>query len=301
MRDRKTGRIIWYLFSAVLIKWGVEIAVATFALSCGLRSNMGIGAVSSIITIPMIAWIYRKDQGRYEKQQESWWKYKAASGYGMWFVMLLGAVTACVAMNDIVMLMNMQRISQVYQSTEQIIYSAPRWLQLAGAGILAPVAEELVYRGMIYRRMRESLTAVQAGVFVSILFGVGHGNLPQGLYAMVLGLLLACIYEKFRNIAAPILFHIVVNITSLLLSWYGGFEWILGTEGKAGGIEEDIAALLGNWDGISVTYAGGVSSFEDLRKLKELGRNKVDVTIGSALDLFGGEMPFSKVLEEINF
>ena len=72
-------------------------------------------------------------------------------------------------------------------------------------------------------------------------------------------------------------------------------------EGKAGGIEEDIAALLGNWDGISATYAGGVSSFEDLRKLKELGRNKVDVTIGSALDLFGGEMPFSKVLEEINF
>ena len=44
MRDRKTGRIIWYLFSAVLIKWGVEIAVATFALSCGLHSNMGIGA-----------------------------------------------------------------------------------------------------------------------------------------------------------------------------------------------------------------------------------------------------------------
>lgn len=72
-------------------------------------------------------------------------------------------------------------------------------------------------------------------------------------------------------------------------------------EGKAGGIEADIAALLGNWDGISATYAGGVSSFEDLRKLKELGRNKVDVTIGSALDLFGGEMTFSKVLEEINF
>ena len=69
MRDRKTGRIIWYLFSAVLIKWGVEIAVATFALSCGLRNNMGIGAVSSIITIPMIAWIYRKDQGRYESDR----------------------------------------------------------------------------------------------------------------------------------------------------------------------------------------------------------------------------------------
>lgn len=72
-------------------------------------------------------------------------------------------------------------------------------------------------------------------------------------------------------------------------------------EGKAGGIEEDIAALLGNWSGIPVTYAGGVSSFEDLHKLKELGKNKVDVTIGSALDLFGGNMEFKKVLEEIKF
>ena len=53
---------------------------------------------------------------------------------------------------------------------------------------------------------------------------------------MILGLLLACIYEKFRNIAAPVLFHIVVNITSLLLSWYGGFDWILETEGKTVGI-----------------------------------------------------------------
>ena len=236
MRDRKTGRIIWYLFSAVLIKWGVEIAVATFALSCDLRSSMGIGAISALITIPMIAWIYRKDQGRYEKEQESWWKYKASSGCRMWVLMLVCAVTACIAMNDILMLMNMQRLSRVYQSTEQVIYSAPRWLQMIGAGILAPIAEELVYRGMTYRRMRESLTAMQAGIFVSILFGVGHGNLPQGLYAMVLGLLLACIYEKFRNIAAPILFHIVVNITSLLFSWYGGFDWILESEGKTVGI-----------------------------------------------------------------
>lgn len=243
MRDKRTGKIIWYLFSAVLIKWAVEIAIATFAISCGLHSNMGIEAVAALVTIPMIAWIYRKDQGRYEKQQESWWKYKATSGYGMWLLLIICAAAACIAMNNIVLLMNMQKISRVYQSTEQVIYSAPKWLQMAGAGILAPIAEELVYRGMTYRRMRESLSAMQAGIFVAVLFGVGHGNLPQGLYAMVLGLLLACIYEKFRNIAAPILFHIVVNITSLVLSWYGGFDWILESQGKAVGITM-IATLI---------------------------------------------------------
>ena len=70
-------------------------------------------------------------------------------------------------------------------------------------------------------------------------------------------------------------------------------------EGKASGIEEEIATLLGDWDGIPVTYAGGVGSFDDLKTLKKLGRDHVDVTIGSALDLFGGPMSFEKVLEVI--
>ncbi len=68
-------------------------------------------------------------------------------------------------------------------------------------------------------------------------------------------------------------------------------------EGKAQGIEEQVAELLGRECEIPVTYAGGVHSFEDLKKLKELGKNKVDVTIGSALDLFGGNMNFEEVID----
>ena len=67
-------------------------------------------------------------------------------------------------------------------------------------------------------------------------------------------------------------------------------------EGKAGGIEEELAGLLGREARIPVTYAGGVHNFRDLEKLKKLGKGKVDVTIGSALDLFGGSMKFEEVL-----
>lgn len=67
-------------------------------------------------------------------------------------------------------------------------------------------------------------------------------------------------------------------------------------EGKAEGIEEEVAALLGRECEIPATYAGGVHSFEDLKKLKELGKDRVDVTIGSALDLFGGSMKFEEAL-----
>ena len=68
-------------------------------------------------------------------------------------------------------------------------------------------------------------------------------------------------------------------------------------EGKASGIEEKVAELLGSWGKIPITYAGGVHSFEDLRLLKKLGKDKVHVTVGSALDLFGGSLKFEDVLK----
>ena len=67
-------------------------------------------------------------------------------------------------------------------------------------------------------------------------------------------------------------------------------------EGKAAGIEEKVAELLGNWGKIPVTYAGGIHTYEDLEQLRNLGKGKVDFTIGSALDLFGGKLEFEKVV-----
>lgn len=69
-------------------------------------------------------------------------------------------------------------------------------------------------------------------------------------------------------------------------------------EGKRGGIDKELIEMLGTWEGgIPITYAGGVSSFEDLRLVRELGQNRVDVTIGSALSIFGGEMDFQEVID----
>lgn len=68
-------------------------------------------------------------------------------------------------------------------------------------------------------------------------------------------------------------------------------------EGKQHGIEGGVAGLLGSIEGITATYAGGIASFEDLYRLKELGQGRIDFTIGSALDIFGGTLPFEKVAE----
>ncbi len=66
-------------------------------------------------------------------------------------------------------------------------------------------------------------------------------------------------------------------------------------EGKASGIEEELVKMLGNWGKIPMTYAGGIASYEDIEKIMELGQGKIDFTIGSALDIFGGKLEFEKV------
>ncbi len=68
-------------------------------------------------------------------------------------------------------------------------------------------------------------------------------------------------------------------------------------EGKASGIETNLARMLGEWRKKPITYAGGVHTYEDITLLKQLGHGQINVTIGSALDLFGGSLEFDKVLE----
>ena len=67
-------------------------------------------------------------------------------------------------------------------------------------------------------------------------------------------------------------------------------------EGKASGIEQELINILKQAD-IPVTYAGGIGSMEDLEQIRRTGNGKVDFTIGSALDLFGGRIPYEVIKE----
>ena len=71
-------------------------------------------------------------------------------------------------------------------------------------------------------------------------------------------------------------------------------------EGKQAGIEESVARILGNWGKLPVTYAGGVHNLDDIAELKRVGKGSVDVTVGSALDIFGGSLKLKDVISACN-
>ncbi|MBN2039685.1 MAG: phosphoribosylformimino-5-aminoimidazole carboxamide ribotide isomerase [Spirochaetes bacterium] len=68
-------------------------------------------------------------------------------------------------------------------------------------------------------------------------------------------------------------------------------------EGKMTGIDSELVSLLAEHSPIPTTYAGGVKSMNDLDLIKDIGKNIIDITIGSALDIFGGSIPYKSVVE----
>ena len=84
--------------------------------------------------------------------------------------------------------------------------------------IAAPVLEELFFRGMIYKRLRDIVNVKAAIIISALFFGAFHGNLVQLVYAFIIGLMLAYVYEKFKTIWVPIVFHMGANLISILIT-----------------------------------------------------------------------------------
>lgn len=86
-------------------------------------------------------------------------------------------------------------------------------------GIVAPVAEEVIFRWLIYLRLRDYCRTVSAAAVISaLIFGLYHGNLLQAVYAFLLGMLFAMILEKTGSLVSCLLLHMGANTASLITS-----------------------------------------------------------------------------------
>lgn len=144
---------------------------------------------------------------------------------GLVFCILLG-ITASLTLNILMELAstamsgseNRMFDSDQYEVVESIQYSVPIWLGIILYGVISPVVEEMVFRGVIYSRIKKFYSVPRAVVFSALLFGIFHANLPQFLYGTAMGLLMALCYEYSGCFAAPVLMHMSANIFIFLVS-----------------------------------------------------------------------------------
>lgn len=90
------------------------------------------------------------------------------------------------------------------------------WILLISEGIVGPIMEEYLFRGVVYHQLKELYSKKQAMIFCTVIFAIFHNNFLQIVFALLLGTILILLYEKYQNIMVPIFFHCVTNLVSFL-------------------------------------------------------------------------------------
>jgi len=131
---------------------------------------------------------------------------------------VLAAVGMTTAFNLGVNAFELFRYDIDYAQIARGIYSEPLYMQLLVIGFLMPIAEEMMFRGLIYERLSHYGSEKASIILTSILFGVYHGTMIQMLYAFVFSLLMLYAYKRTGTFLAPVVFHIASNLSSLALN-----------------------------------------------------------------------------------
>lgn len=193
--------------------------------------------------------------------------------------------------------------SEYYQATKEQAFLAlnayPGGLQLGGgvnpenaADYLAAGASHVIVTSYVFRDGHISWKNLD-----KMVNAVGREHLVLDLSCRKKGDAYYVVTDRWQKFTEE-------KVTLELMEKLGGYcdEFLIhavDVEGKAKGVEVSLAKLLGEYEGHPVTYAGGVGSMEDIRILKKATGGSVDVTVGSALDIFGGSIPFAELTGEL--
>jgi membrane protease YdiL (CAAX protease family) len=102
-------------------------------------------------------------------------------------------------------------------TSAQTLYEIPTWLQFIGAVVLAPLSEEILYRGIVQTRVSKAYNAVLGIIVSSVMFGIAHsGSLLWTVWAALMGLAIAFLRYKTNSIIPCIVFHSTSNLVSTL-------------------------------------------------------------------------------------
>lgn len=167
--------------------------------------------ISALLTIPLC--IRQMNKKGYLESEN-----RKRAGSREWILLVVLAISVCIALNDWISLSGLMDRFPGFHETSKRLYGGYLLEEILAIGIAAPIVEELLFRGLVYRGWKKLLGIRTAWVLSAFFFGIYHRNVVQGLYAFLIGLLLVCLYECFETILAPVVFHIVANMISVIMT-----------------------------------------------------------------------------------
>lgn len=140
-----------------------------------------------------------------------------AGKFGTTVIFTITAVSASLGLNILFELLPIMEVSKNYSAVAEGQSTMVLFVGILLYGIVSPLAEETLFRGLLYNRMKQYFPKVMAMVLTSLFFGLYHGNLVQGLFGFILGMVMVWFYEQYGKWYVPVLFHGIANISSYVL------------------------------------------------------------------------------------
>lgn len=172
-----------------------------------------ISGIAAVISIPIF---YRMLNKEWMKRPYRLQMLKPV--YKKYIYVALVAIGLTVAFNLGVNAFELFRYDVDYARIARGIYSEPLYLQVLVIGFLMPISEELMFRGLIFERISNYGSETAGVILTSLLFGLYHGTMIQLVYAFVFSLLMIFAYKRCGSFMAPMVFHIVSNLSSLAMN-----------------------------------------------------------------------------------
>lgn len=188
------------------------------------RYSLVATGLTGLLVIPIAGWLLRLD----ERKRARFFRHGAYGralrlGEAVW--MLLLGMSACHLANMLLAVLQVTRLFPGYgELSERVFTGQSFWAMLLWVGLVAPVAEELIFRGLIFRRLADYMRIGWAIGLSAFLFGIYHGNVIQFLYAGLLGACFAYCYYRLGSIWAPILLHMGANCWSVVLTYLSSYQ-----------------------------------------------------------------------------
>lgn len=192
----------------------IEMEEKIYALS--YRYAMLFSLIAAVLTIPICYFLMKKDKKR-EFLIEGEIRYEKVS-YTKYIPVIILGFASCIGINNLISISGLIELFPGYLEVAEAIYGGGIFLQILSVVIIIPILEELLFRGIVYKRLRGYININAAILISALIFGIFHMNVVQGLYAFMIGILLAYIYENYKSIWAPIIFHISANGVSVFLT-----------------------------------------------------------------------------------
>ena len=183
-----------------------------------LYGQAGIGMLGMLLAAVSVLHFYQREE-HYAKKNKEEKKKVSFLGRDVALILALGAGTS-LFLNWIFTLIGFMQNSKAYQQVAEKQFSLPFWLAFLFYGMLSPWAEEVVFRGIFYRFLKRHTGARFAIIGSAVMFGVFHGNVVQMVYGTMMGIFMAGIYEKYKNLWAPVLFHGAANTAVYFVSCF---------------------------------------------------------------------------------